>query len=154
MTIKKSWIPWYRRQDYKGDLSEKEKRILDSFHSEAKHPAAPYESLPDEVQEYINSLEFELFQNNKDEAIITALFATAITVIILCITYKGNLFYEAPIYGICLAALISIWVKYYKKLKNIDERNLPIRDDAPSQSDEGIQMQYELNYIVRLKNQK
>jgi len=47
-------LPWYRSTKYKGNLTEDEKRELDSFryrekkHNE-KHPAASCDDLPNEV---------------------------------------------------------------------------------------------------------
>jgi hypothetical protein len=37
---KTEWVPWYRAHDYKGDMTETEKRELDAFRMEPKHPAA------------------------------------------------------------------------------------------------------------------
>ncbi len=44
--------PWYRARGYKGDLTEKEKRELDSFRMRREHPAATFDSVPEEVQMY------------------------------------------------------------------------------------------------------
>jgi hypothetical protein len=46
-------LPWYRARDYKGDLTENEKRQLDSFRMRREHPAASYDTLPGEVKVYI-----------------------------------------------------------------------------------------------------
>jgi hypothetical protein len=56
-------LPWYRARDYKGDVTEEEKRELDSFrHRESEggeHPSASYGDLPKEVQLYISKIEIE-----------------------------------------------------------------------------------------------
>lgn len=39
MAKEQDWTPWYRRKEYKGNLTEEEKRHLDSFRLEEKHPA-------------------------------------------------------------------------------------------------------------------
>jgi hypothetical protein len=54
---KKESLPWYRAPNYKGDLTEDEKRELDLFRYRAerhgiKHPAATYDDLPEEVGSY------------------------------------------------------------------------------------------------------
>ena len=50
MAKEQNWTPWYRRKEYKGNLTEEEKRHLDSFRLDEKHPAAAVEDLPEEVQ--------------------------------------------------------------------------------------------------------
>jgi len=65
---KQESLPWYREPNYKGDLTEDEKRELDSLRYRAdrqgvKHPAATYDDLPDEVQSYISRLQIELYDN-------------------------------------------------------------------------------------------
>jgi hypothetical protein len=35
-------LPWYRAPDYSGNLTEAEKRQLDAFRMQARHPAARY----------------------------------------------------------------------------------------------------------------
>jgi exonuclease I len=49
-------LPWYRARNYKGDLTENEKRQLDSFRMRPEHPAASYDTLPGEVKVYIGEL--------------------------------------------------------------------------------------------------
>jgi hypothetical protein len=46
-------------RNYKGNLTENEKRQLDFFRMQEKHPAADYDSLPEEVQRYINRITME-----------------------------------------------------------------------------------------------
>ena len=58
---KEEWVPWYRERNYKGTLTEVEKREFDAFRSNPKHPAASFDELPQEVQNYIDELEFELY---------------------------------------------------------------------------------------------
>ena len=45
-------LPWYRARNYKGDLTETEKRQLDAFRKQPKHPAAEEDDLPEEVRNY------------------------------------------------------------------------------------------------------
>jgi hypothetical protein len=49
-------LPWYRERGYKGNLTENDKRKLDSFRLQDPHPAATHDNLPDEVFAYISSL--------------------------------------------------------------------------------------------------
>ena len=55
-------LSWYRARGYKGNLTEHEKRQLDSFRMQEHHPAATCESLPEEVQSYIGGLELEAWR--------------------------------------------------------------------------------------------
>jgi hypothetical protein len=58
-------LPWYRVPNYDGDLKESEKRQLDAFRMQEKHPADTYESLPEEVQNYIIALEMDVYDNKQ-----------------------------------------------------------------------------------------
>src|SRR3954451_19161342 len=68
----RQFIPWYRERSYKGNLTEEEKRELDSYRWMAqqpggKHPAAEYGDLAAEVQSYISKLEIELYDKVQGE---------------------------------------------------------------------------------------
>src|SRR4051794_24465203 len=81
-------IPWYRQPGYKGNLTEDEKRELDSLRWLAqqpggKHPAAEYSDLPEEVQSYISKLEFELRDERGTVLIGQVLVACGIGVFII-----------------------------------------------------------------------
>jgi hypothetical protein len=39
------WLPWYRARGYNGNLTEAEKRQLDAFRAQEKHPAASKQAL-------------------------------------------------------------------------------------------------------------
>jgi hypothetical protein len=69
-------LPWYRARGYKGDLTEAEKREVDSFRVLPKHPAAQYEDLPDEVQQYIAEVEIERYDLKQDKAAASAFVGT------------------------------------------------------------------------------
>jgi hypothetical protein len=56
-------LPWYRDRNYKGDMSEDQKRQLDAFRMQPKHPAAEEDDLPAEVQNYINSIAERLLES-------------------------------------------------------------------------------------------
>ena len=54
------WKPWYRQKSYNGDLTEDQKRYLDSFRNGEPHPAVSLFELQQEVQDRIYELEFQL----------------------------------------------------------------------------------------------
>jgi hypothetical protein len=62
---RKEPLPWYRARNYNGNLTEAEKRELDSFrHRESEggeHPSASYGDLPEEVQSYLSKIEIEYY---------------------------------------------------------------------------------------------
>ena len=58
-------LPWYRERNFKGNLTENEKRQLNSFRMRESHPAATNGSLPEEVQRYISSLEMEVYDRKQ-----------------------------------------------------------------------------------------
>ena len=65
---KAEWLPWYRAHDYTGNLTEKEKRLLDAFRAQPTHPSANFEQLPEEVQRYVNRIEMELYDQKQEAA--------------------------------------------------------------------------------------
>ena len=71
-------LPWYRARNYKGNLTEAEKRQLDAFRMQPKHPAANYHNLPDEVQRYIIRIEMELYDKKQDGTAGRALTGSAV----------------------------------------------------------------------------
>jgi hypothetical protein len=60
-------LPWYRAKNYKGKMSEKQKCSLDAVRLQNKHPAATYADLRPEVQNYISSLEIEVYDAKQQE---------------------------------------------------------------------------------------
>jgi hypothetical protein len=69
-------LPWYRARDYKGDLTENEKRQLDSFRMRKEHPAASYDSLLKEVRMYMSKLELEIY-NKTQESLVGGCFVVS-----------------------------------------------------------------------------
>jgi hypothetical protein len=86
---KAEWVPWYRAHDYEGNLTEAEKRQLDSFRVQPKHPAAQYDELPEEVQSYINRIECELYDKKQSSLVGQATVLSAIGGALLFLNYKG-----------------------------------------------------------------
>ena len=71
-------LPWYRARNYKGNLTEAEKRQLDFFRTQEKHPAADYDSLPEEVKRYIGSLEMEVYDNKQQALALQTLVVSGV----------------------------------------------------------------------------
>jgi tRNA (mo5U34)-methyltransferase len=49
-------LPWRCPQNYKGELTEAEKRRLDAFRMQPKHTSAQLDDLPEEVRDYAETL--------------------------------------------------------------------------------------------------
>ena len=146
---KQEWLPWYRRKDYKSDLTEGEKKELDAFRLQDKHPAALYEDLPEEVQSYISNLDLQVYDLKQDEAVTKSFFASAVGAIIIFLTYKG-LTYGAEIFGYVFGVLLLTvpWFIYRRRFKKNADEHFPDYEVAPSPIDEGIRQEWELNYIT------
>lgn len=141
------WLPWYRSRDYKGNLTEAQKRQLDAFRSQAKHPAARAEDLPQEVQNYINGIELALYDCRQQEAVTKALFVSFIGALLFALRYSGYLSAPAWSYAFDVLLLVVPWVFYRREWKNNAEAFLPSQKDAPNPTDEGIRKEWELNHI-------
>jgi hypothetical protein len=72
------WVPWYRARNYKGNLTEAEKRQLDAFRTQPKHPAATFDDLPEEAQGYLSGIRLELYDKKQDGAASRAFVMSAI----------------------------------------------------------------------------
>ena len=71
-------LPWYRAPDYTGDLTENEKRQLNSFRMRERHPAATYDDLPLEVQRHIAGLQIELYDKTQEALVLPALLVSGV----------------------------------------------------------------------------
>lgn len=154
MAGKADWVPWYRRKDYKGNLSEEEKRALDSFRFEERHPATSYEDLPEDVQKYISRIELELYDKKQEIAAGKAFTLTGIAAFLIYLIYIDNAYYSPVAYVFSAAIVFFAWLNYRREWNKNANELFPKEDGAPSHIDEGIQSEWEQDYIVRLREQK
>ena len=116
MTKKLDWKPWYRRKDYKGNLTEDQKRYLDSFRNGKPHPATSFNDLPEEVQERLTELECEVKEYQSNQAMLT---------MIAWITLGGYLCYRGytseTLFGSASSYIVALgmFVMFYRFLKLI-----------------------------------
>ena len=147
-------LPWYRAPDYKGELTEDEKRELDSFrygaeHQGVRHPAATYDDLPEEVGLYISRLQIELYDSIQEGLAGRCLLISAVGAFLL-LNYLGWLspdYHSAETLLFGAALLLAPWVYYPIKWKRNADQHL---DDT----DEILRTEWELNYIVNKKTAK
>jgi hypothetical protein len=115
-------LPWYRATDYSGNLTEAEKRKLDAFRVQLRHPAYEYGDLPAHVESYIAGLEIEAYDFKQARAAARA-FATALVgAAVLYVTRFGIGPFDS-IWGYLggLALLIIPWIAYHSEWqKNAD----------------------------------
>lgn len=140
-------LPWYRERNYKGNLTEDEKRELDFFrHREKsqgiKHPAASYDDLPEEVGSYIAKLQIENYDHTQERLVGRCFIGSAIGALILA-SYFGWVPQRDStlmfIYGAVL--LVAPWIYYPIKWR----RNA---DEFSDRGGEAIRKEWELDYIV------
>ncbi len=119
-------VAWYRHRNYKGSLSEDQKMELDSIRWTSKsgrHPAAKFEDLPDEVQDYIVHLEIEL----SDSKFIPSTMAivVGISLTIYCALSALNIVQYSDVFpsiiklSLMSIALIGVGFLDYRKVQKI-----------------------------------
>lgn len=155
MTGKDEWVPWYRRKEYKGNLMEEEKRHLDSFRLEEKHPAVAVEDLPEEVQEYLNELELDIYDKKQEGVATKAFVLTGIGAFVIFAAYR-EIGWLSPFLGYVLGGAITAfaWVNYSREWKkNAD--GLWIKPEGKgvpfSRTEEKLQQYWELDAISRFR---
>lgn len=142
-------LPWYRARNYKGNFTEAEKRQLDAFRAQPKHPATRTEDLPEEVQDYINRIELELYDHKQQDAVGQAFFYSLIGAALLALHYTGCLKATPTpwIYAFDVLILVSPWFFYgYRWKKNAEEFHDP--------TDEVIRKEWEIIYVIAMRGQQ
>lgn len=151
MSEKQSWLPWYRQKNYDGNLTEEEKRILDSFRIQGEHTAARNEDLPNEVQSYINVLELELYDLKQDSAANKAFALSAFAVFLIYLAYTGQAYSAIGAYIAGAIIVVLAWLGYRRTWNKNAEEFLPKSENAPNRTDEGIRKEWELDYNFRMR---
>ena len=144
---RKEPLPWYRARNYKGNLTENEKRELDSFrHRESEggeHPSASYGDLPEEVQSYLSKIEIEHYDLIQETLVGRCFLLSGVGLLLLLNHFGWIPKYDSTelfLAGVFL--LLAAWVYYpIKWRKNADRFS----------EHDGIRTEWELNYIVSKK---
>jgi hypothetical protein len=149
---KAEWLPWYRARNYKGNLTEAEKRQLDVFRMQPRHPAD--HDLPEEVRRYICNITLELYDRKQDAAAGRAWTWSAIGAALLFGSYMG--WFGAPtiwLYALGAWFLVFPWFVYRYEWKKNAEEFLP-SDHSHNAIDEGIRQEWELNWLYHNSQEK
>jgi len=135
-------LPWYRDPNYTGNLTEYQKRQLDAFRMQPKHPAASEEDLPEEVQNYITSRETELHDTKMQGAFNTAATLIIFVGLLLYFTYDSSRSSWQFVFAV--GALVWIWFEWHRKTKQEGEKYSDYE-----RTDELIRQEWELKYLSR-----
>ena len=137
-------LPWYRRPGYKGNLTEAQKRELDAFRTQAKHPSTRFEDLPEEVQGYIAGLELNVYDLRQEKAASLAIVCSLVGIALLYSHYFGKPLSLSVSWAWTFGLLLMIapWFVYrHEWKKNAKEFDLPV--------DERLRREWELDYLAR-----
>jgi len=145
-------LPWYRSRKYKGNLTEDKKRELDSFrfrektHHE-KHPAASWDDLPEEVTDYINKLQVELYDRTQDSLFNACLVMSGIGgfMILTHFGWISSRYDSMEVFLSGVLLFLAPWVYYPIKWKKTADR---FWEDAR----EGIRHEWEFSYIMNKRH--
>lgn len=144
-------VPWYRAKTYRGKMTEANKRRLDAIRSQPVHPAASYEDLPDEAQQYIARLELEVYDAKQHTIITQTVLAVALGVAIVAVSYFGVSIEptESPWPYLFAAGLIATAIFSLRREfnRNADEF-IPRSPNAPTSTNEQLKMEWELSYVT------
>ncbi|MBR0847105.1 hypothetical protein JQ543_05035 [Bradyrhizobium diazoefficiens] len=148
-------LPWYRLPNYKGNLTEDEKRELDYFRHREKiegetHPADRYD-LPEHVGMYVSGLEIARYDEIQERLVGRCFLWSAIGIFVLAnhfgwisLNYRST---EMLMFG--AVALIVPWFYYpIKWRKNADQYM------GSDTHQEEIRKEWELDYIVSRKRKR
>jgi hypothetical protein len=140
-------LPWYRARDYKGDLTENEKRQLDSFRMRKEHPAASYDSLLKEVRMYMSKLELEIYNKTQESLVGGCFVVSGIGAFLLARYFFGYAEGSLLEYTGSVSLLVVPWIYYpIRWRRNADEFLPP--GDFRSRTAEALRMEWELRYIA------
>lgn len=135
-------LPWYRGKGFKGNLTENEKRLLDSFRIDNKHPCTSNANIPEDVHALLIRLVVERQEDKLGSfsGKYTAIIGIAAFVIYLWYIDYLEISTSSLVVGgagvVCLCVLYSFEYKKYSKILNIREE---------------IKKEWELKYIEELR---
>lgn len=147
-------LPWYRQREYKEDLSEAEKAILDQLRMQERHPAARYEDLPEELQSYISRLQVENYASKQARAVDRALIFNIVGLVLILLSYFGLLTMRTGwIYIGGSVLLIAPWFlhqgEWYKNLGQFMQQA-----NTSASTNEQIKREWELAYLFRVRRER
>ena len=150
------WVPWYRRKEYKGNLTEEEKRHIDSFRLSEKNPAVAVEDLPEEVLGYLTELELAVYDKKQEGVANLAFVQTGIGALVIFLAYvEFGLLSPLVGYAIGCSIIAWAWLNYFRKWKaNADALWIEQEGEGVpfSRTEEKLQEYWESDAISRFRN--
>lgn len=143
-------LPWYRERTYKGNLTEAEKRQLDAFRMQDKHPAADWNELPEEVQSYISRIEMDVYDRKQSTLAVTTIACSAAGLLLGYSAYMGYVDSSAWKYAIAAILTVAPWFFYRRQWNKNAEEFLP-SDNPGRPTEEGIRQEWEMNYLAHIR---
>ena len=139
--------PWYRAPDYDGNLTEAEKRELDGFRAQPRHPAFEFSPLPEHVQSYISGLEIEAYDAKQAPPATRAIIFSLAGAALLYLNHYGFTPRDSLLdYAFGIALVAVPWIAYkFEWQKNADAF------DPASITSDSILKEWELEYITNAK---
>ena len=139
--------PWYRAGDYDGNLTEAEKRELDGFRAQPRHPAFEFWPLPEHVESYISGLEIEAYDAKQAPPVTRAIIFSLAGAALLYLNHYGFTPRDSLLdYAFGIALIVVPWIAYrFEWQKNADAF------DPRSITSDGILKEWELQYIINEK---
>jgi hypothetical protein len=120
--------------------------MLDAFRLEEDHPSASYETLPEEVQNYINSLEIQIYDAKQSGLFWGCAFVSFMGGISIQRWWQYPDSYGPFTLIVGVIVFTGAWIIWYYQQKKNARDFLP--DDDPSRpTDEAIRKHWELNYL-------
>jgi hypothetical protein len=140
-------LPWYRDPNYRGRLTEAEKRKLDGFRSEPRHPSMRYEDFADEVQRYVVALEGQIYDLKQERAATKPILCTLVAIVLVYQHYRPLSLPLLLAWSIGLLLVVIPWVVYARQWQQNAREYFP--DSGASTTDEAIRREWELSYLAR-----
>jgi hypothetical protein len=140
-------LPWYRDPNYKGTLTEVEKRKLDALRSEPRHPSTRYEDLPEEVQRYIAGLELQIYDLKQEKAVSKPILCSLAAIALVYLHYRPLSLSTFLAWMIGSMLVLIPWLVYRREWNKNAKEFMP--DTPAAATDEAIRREWEVDYVAR-----
>jgi hypothetical protein len=133
-------------------MTEAQKRELDAFRMQPKHPAARYEDLPDEVQAHIARLEVENYDRKQELAAAPAFACSAIGVALVCLHNFGAPSLSTLWTWVAALGLVIVpWFVYRREWRKNADEFMPdyLSQGRDSPANEALKREWEVSHVSR-----
>ena len=140
------FLPWYRRPDYRGKMSEADKRRLDAIRDQEPHPAVTYDQLPEEAKNYISELEVEAYDAKQQSLVGGVALLSVIGALLIDANFTHLVSLTNPLVAAtAFPMLVAPWFYYvWKWRRNADAFTPTLEEGMPDPTDERLKTAWEL----------